>query len=158
MSPPIIDKFLGEIAWIIKEQNGAQLQNFLIIEPPLPPLYNQIVNELRQAYPTNSHAALENKCTAFIPEIDESEDGGSRSSFITFMVKYFAFLRDVNVDNLVETHDMLKALLKYVFMLSIYGMRSRAQNYAVNAYWLSGRLWAWWCYPLSSLYPGYLQG
>ncbi|KAL9131454.1 MAG: hypothetical protein Q9217_000602 [Psora testacea] len=111
MSPPTIDKFLSEIARIIHDKDGAQLQEFLIIEPPLPPLYNQIVSELRQAYPASSHNALETRCKSFIPGYDESEDGGSRSSFITFMVKYFAFLRDVNVDDLVETHDMLKALL-----------------------------------------------
>ena len=112
MSPPTIDKFLKEIARIIQEKNGAQLQDFLVIEPPLPPLYDQIVVELRRAYPSGSQDALETKCKSFIPEYDDGDDGGSRLSFITFMVKYFVFLRDVNVDNLVGTHDMLKALLK----------------------------------------------
>lgn len=112
MSPPTIDKFLSEITRIIQQKDGLQLQDFLIIEPPLPPLYNQIVSEVRQAYPPTSQGALENKCKSFIPEYEEGEDGGSRLSFTTFLVKYFIFLRDVNVDNLVETHDMLKALLK----------------------------------------------
>lgn len=114
MSPPTLDQFLGEIAGIIKEKNGTQLQEYLIYEPPLPPLYNKIVSEIKQFYPTNSQKALENKCISFIPEYDEGDDGGSRTSFIMFMVKYFTFLRDVNVDNLIETHDLLKALLKYV--------------------------------------------
>ncbi|KAL9632198.1 MAG: hypothetical protein Q9164_005471 [Protoblastenia rupestris] len=122
MSPPTIDKFLGEIARIIQEKNGGQLQDFLIIEPPLPPLYNQIVSELRQAYPPSSQDALENKCKSFITEYDEGEDGGSRASFITFMVKYFTFLRDVNVENLVNTHDMLKALLKYVYTSTTFNV------------------------------------
>lgn len=114
MSPPTLDQFLGEIAGIIKEKNGTQLQEYLIYEPPLPPLYNKIVSEIKQFYPTNSQKALENKCISFIPEYDEGDDGGSRTSFVMFMVKYFTFLRDVNVDNLIETHDLLKALLKYV--------------------------------------------
>lgn len=114
MSPPTIDKFLGEIIKILLARNGTQLQQYLIIEPPLPPLYDQIVGELKQVYPASSQAALEAKCKSFIPERDEDEPGGSRIPFISFMVKYFAFLRDVNVDNLVETHDMLKALLKCV--------------------------------------------
>ena len=115
MSPPTIDQFLGEIAQIVREQNGTKLQEYLVIEPPLSPIYQRIVDELRQAYPNaHSHTALENKCKSFIPEYEEGEDGGSRSSFISFMVKYFAFLRDVNVENLLETHDMLKALLKWV--------------------------------------------
>ena len=113
MSPPTIDKFLGEIIKILLAKDGLQLQQYLILEPPLPPLYNRIVSELKQAYPVSSQAALEAKCRSFIPERDEDEVGGSRVPFISFMVKYFSFLRDVNVDNLVETHDMLKALLKY---------------------------------------------
>lgn len=111
MSPPTLDQFLGEIAGIIKEKNGTQLQEYLIYEPPLPPLYNKIVSEIKQFYPTNSQKALENKCISFIPEYDEGDDGGSRTSFVMFMVKYFTFLRDVNVDNLIETHELLKALL-----------------------------------------------
>lgn len=112
MSPPTIDKFLGEIIKILLAKNGLQLQQYLILEPPLPPLYNQIVGELKQVYPANSQTALESKCKSFIPERDEDEAGGSRVPFISFMVKYFSFLRDVNVENLVETHDMLTALLK----------------------------------------------
>ena len=114
MSPPTLDKFLTEVAGIIKEKNGIQLQQYLIYEPPLPPLYNKIVSEIKEFYPSTNPKALENKCTPFIPEYDEGEDSGSRTSFVMFMVKYFAFLRDVNIDNLIETHDLLKALLKCV--------------------------------------------
>ena len=113
MSTPTLDRFLGEITRILQENDRTQLQDFLIIEPPLPPLYNQIVSELRQAYPTPSNQdALENHCKSFVQEYQEGGDGGSRSAFILFLVKYFAFIRDVNVENLVETHDLLKALLK----------------------------------------------
>ena len=116
MSPPTVDKFLGEIARIVHERNGLQLQDYLVIEPPLPQLYNQIVTELKQAYPSAaSHEALEKKVRSFIPEYEDGNEDNtsntSRSTFITFMVKYFAFLRDVNVENLLETHDMLKSLL-----------------------------------------------
>lgn len=114
MSPPTIDQFLNEIAGIVKEKNGVKLQEYLIYEPPLPPLYNQIVSEVKQFYPSSSQKALENKCISFIPEYEDGDEGGSLASFILFMVKYFSFLRDVNVDNLVETHDLLKALLKSV--------------------------------------------
>ncbi|KAG8528170.1 uncharacterized protein KY384_007087 [Bacidia gigantensis] len=103
MSPPTVDKFLGEISHIIQQKNGVQLQDYLVIEPPLPELYKQIVNELRQAYPnTSSHEALENKIKSFIPENDDGEN-------------------DVNVENLLETHDMLKGLLKYM-TLSFMGV------------------------------------
>lgn len=114
MSPPTLDQFLGEIAGIIDEKNGTRLLEYLIYEPPLPPLYNKIVSEIRQFYPPNSQKALENKCISFIPEYDEGDDGGSRASFVMFLVKYLSFLRDVNIENLVETHDLLRALLKCV--------------------------------------------
>ena len=114
MSPPTLDQFLTEVAGIIKAKNGVQLQEYLIYEPPLPPLYNRIVSEVKQFYPPTSQKALENKCISFIPEYDEGEDSGSRTSFVIFLVKYFTFLRDVNTDNLIETHDLLKALLKCV--------------------------------------------
>lgn len=115
MSPPTMDKFLEEIPRILRDKNGVQLQEYLKYEPPLPALYNQIVSEVKQVYPASSSQSshLENKCKSFIPEYEEGvDDGGSRASFISFMVKYFSFLRDVDVTNLVETHDQLKALLK----------------------------------------------
>ena len=114
MSTPTIDKFLGEIAGILQKQNSSQLQDYLVLEPPLPPLYGQIVIELRQAYPVFNQAPLEKKVNDFIPEYEEGDNAGSNASFIAFIVKYFTFLRDVDVDQLVETHDMLKSLLKSV--------------------------------------------
>ena len=118
MTTPTVDKFLAEIARILREKNGAQLQDYMLLEPPLPPLYNQIVSELKKSYPVFNQAPLEAKCRDFIPEYEEGEDGGSWNSFITFLVKYFTFLRDVNVNELVETHDMLKSLLKSVLLSS----------------------------------------
>ena len=117
MATATLDKFLQEIRRIVKANDGSELRAYLIIEPPLPPLYSRIVTELRQTYPIFNQGALESKITSFIPEYDDSEDGGggggSRSSFIAFMLKYFIFIRDVNVDSLLETHDMLKSLLKW---------------------------------------------
>lgn len=146
MAPLTIEKFLREIARIIRESNGAQLQDFLIIEPPLPPLYTQIVHELRGAYPPASQNSLEQKCKQFIPEYEEGDDGGSRSSFITFMVKYFSFLRDVDVNNLVETHDMLKTLLKSVTPSLCFASRLTvyAHTSPANAFSSSAPSWVWW--------------
>ncbi len=115
MSSSIIDRFLKEIADIIKQENGPKLKEYLILEPPFPDLYIQIINELRQTYPVFNQGALEGKVTSFIPEYDDSEDGGSRSTFISFMSKYLIFIRDVDIDSLLETHDMLKSLLTHVF-------------------------------------------
>lgn len=112
MSPPTVDKFLGEIAQILRDRDGVKLKQYLVYEPPFVPLYEQMISEIRQVYGPGIHDALEKKCTSFIPEYDDEVDGGSRASFITFMVRYFIFLRDLDVTNLVETHEKLKALLK----------------------------------------------
>ena len=120
MATPTIDKFLGEIARILREKNGSQLQDYMVVEPPLPPLYIKIVEELKKSYPVFNQAPLEAKCREFIPEYEEGDDGGSWNSFITFVVKYFSFLRDVDINQLVETHEMLKALLKSVTFLYLY--------------------------------------
>ena len=114
MTTPTVDRFLGGITKILREKNGAELQSYLILEPPLPPLYTIIINELRQSFPKKNASALEAKVEKALPADEEGDAGGSWTAFITFLAQYFAFLRDVNIDNLVETHDLLKALLKFV--------------------------------------------
>ena len=112
MSPPRMDEFLGDLVKVLLAKDGIGLQHALILEPPLPPFYNAVVGELKQVYPAISQALLEKKVGSFIPERDEDNSGGSRAAFISFVVKYFSFLRDVNIGNLLETHDLLKALLR----------------------------------------------
>lgn len=110
-----IDNFLEEVRGLLHERDGIKLQDVMLLEPPLPPSYRLLVGELRVLFPEGSEDALLAKCASFLPEFDadyEDRDGGG--AFASFAVKYFAFLRDVDVDDLVETHDMLKNLLKFV--------------------------------------------
>ena len=114
MASPTIDNFLTEIARILREKNGTQLQAYLLLEPPLPQLYQVIVSELQRSFSTDDQDALESKCKQFIPEHEDGDRGGSWLSFITLLAKYFIFLRDVDVDDLLKTHEMLQNLLKLV--------------------------------------------
>ena len=110
------DSFLLEIGHILQEKDAAKLQDYLILEPPLPTLYTQIVGELRKVFPQGNAAAtaaLESKCDTTLPKDVEGDVGGTWPAFLSFLTGYLAFLRDVNADQLVETHDMLKALLKW---------------------------------------------
>lgn len=107
----VLDQFLAGIADLIKSRDGVKLQDFLQIEPPLPDIYRQMVDVLRQHYPPHKDAELQRRCEGLVPRI---KGGTSWSAFPTFMKLYFAFLRDVNVENLLETYNMLKALLKWV--------------------------------------------
>jgi hypothetical protein len=105
----VLDPFLAGIADLVKSRDGAKLQDFLQIEPPLPDIYRQMVDDLRQHYPAERDAELQRRCEGLVPR---TRGGSSWSAFPTFMRLYFAFLRDVNVDNLLETYKILKGLLK----------------------------------------------
>ncbi|KAL4963481.1 uncharacterized protein BDV14DRAFT_90415 [Aspergillus stella-maris] len=105
-----LERFLSSLAEIVKDRDGAKLQDFLQIEPPLPDIYGQMVAELRQNYPNGSpkEADLLRRCEGLVPK---SKGSSSWTAFPTFMKLYFCFLRDVNVENLLETYDALKGLL-----------------------------------------------
>ncbi|KAJ0413634.1 hypothetical protein BJY00DRAFT_56446 [Aspergillus carlsbadensis] len=106
----VLDRFLASLADIVRDRDGAKLQDFLQIEPPLPDVYGQMVDELQQQYSDGSpkEADLQRRCEGLVPK---SAGGSSWTAFPTFMKLYFCFLRDVNVENLLETYNMLKVLL-----------------------------------------------
>ncbi|MCJ1461734.1 hypothetical protein MMC07_000333 [Pseudocyphellaria aurata] len=120
MASSTIDNFLEEVRRLLHEKDGVKLQDVMLLEPPLPPSYHLLVGELRASFPEGSEDALLAKCASFLPEFDADDDdrdgGGSSPAFASFAVKYFAFLRDVDVDDLVETHDMLKNLLNQAIL------------------------------------------
>lgn len=132
MSTATIDRFLGDIARILREHNGAQLKDYMVIEPPFRGEYEHIVAELNQAYPVFNQSPLEKKVNSFVPDYEEGDEGGSNASFIAFIVKYFTFIRDVDPTRLVETHDMLKSLLKSVCSRHLCQERGLAERLAVN--------------------------
>ncbi|KAL4778973.1 hypothetical protein BJX76DRAFT_107694 [Aspergillus varians] len=110
-----LDRFLNSLAEIVRDRDGAKLQDFLQIEPPLPDVYGQMVDELRQKYPNGSpkEGDLLRRCEGLAPK---SKGGSPWTAFPMFMKLYFSFLRDVNVENLLETYDMLKGLLNQCVM------------------------------------------
>ncbi|KAL4865390.1 hypothetical protein BDV12DRAFT_200137 [Aspergillus spectabilis] len=106
----VLDRFLTSLAEIVRDRDGTKLQDFLQIEPPLSDVYGQMVDELRQKYPNGSakESDLLRRCEGLVPK---SKESSSWTAFPTFVKLYFCFLRDVNVENLLETYDMLKGLL-----------------------------------------------
>lgn len=107
---PILDQFLGSLVELVQNRDGAKLQDFLQIEPPLSDIYQQMIVELRQRYPPGpeSDTALQQRCEGLVPK---TKGGSSWSAFPTFVRLYFSFMRDVNVENLLETYNLLKGLL-----------------------------------------------
>ncbi|KAK2809685.1 hypothetical protein FQN50_003529 [Emmonsiellopsis sp. PD_5] len=107
---PVVDSFISSVAGLVQSRDGAKLQDFLQIEPPLPPVYHEMIAELRKQYPPNGNndEQLLSKCESVVPN---SDSGSSWAAFPIFMRHYFTFLRDVNVENLLDTYNLLKALL-----------------------------------------------
>lgn len=111
MANSVLQQFTSSIGELVFNRNGTQLQDYLQLEPPLPPIYTQMVNELRQRFPSGPQgdAKLLNFCESIL---SSSKGAISWSTFAPFMKLYLSFLRDVNTDNLLETYNLLKGLLK----------------------------------------------
>ncbi|KAL2000534.1 hypothetical protein VTN02DRAFT_2955 [Thermoascus thermophilus] len=107
---PVLDHFLAGVAELVRDRNGPQLQDYLQIEPPLPEIYRRMVDELRRRYPAGPRgdAELLTRCETLVPR---ARAGSPWTPFPVFMKLYLTFLRDVNVENLLETYNLLKGLL-----------------------------------------------
>jgi len=70
-----------------------------------------MISELRVAYPKGSEDALESKCTPQFSTLSEGDDS-QWTAFTKFMVQYFCFLRDVNIQNLLDTYNLLSELVQ----------------------------------------------
>lgn len=107
---PGLDQFLLSVTEFVQTRDGARLQDWLQIEPPLSQPYQQLIQELRHRYPSpQGDDELLQRCEGLIPR---TKGGSTWIAFPTFMKLYFAFLRDVNVENLLETYNRLRGLLK----------------------------------------------
>ncbi|KAH8435137.1 uncharacterized protein LDX57_012766 [Aspergillus melleus] len=106
----VLQQFMTAIAELVKNRDGAKLQDFLQLEPPLNETYQQMVAELRYDYPDTpaKNKELLRRCEQLVPS---SKHGSTWSAFPLFIRMYFTFLRDVYVENLLETYEQLKALL-----------------------------------------------
>ncbi|KAI9762901.1 MAG: hypothetical protein M1840_001135 [Geoglossum simile] len=116
MSTPTIDTFLTAIADFLRIRSAVQIQDYLRVEPPVPDIYHTLGTEVRQFYPPDleEDRLLEEKINSLLPEFDGEPDsvrGGSWPGFVEFMKSYLEFWRDVNFENLVDTHELLSALV-----------------------------------------------
>lgn len=113
MATPVLDQFLGSVAELVQNRDGVKLQDFLQIEPPLSDVYMRMIDELHQHYASGPQKDTEllRRCEGLLPR---SKGSSSWTAFPTFLKLYLTFLRDVNVDNLLGTYNLLKGLVKYV--------------------------------------------
>ena len=111
MATPKFDQFLSVISEALRTRDGRKLQDLLVLEPPYAPAYQAVISELQQSFPKSRQSQLDKKCESSIVQ-EDGTNGGSWSAFINFLVQYLSFIRDVNVSQLVDTHNQIKALLK----------------------------------------------
>jgi hypothetical protein len=109
---PIIDDYLIGVSRLLRSKDASELKLFLRVEPPLPANFAQLGQELKSNYQDNN--VLERKITKLIPENEEvaSEEGDVWPGFLAFMKEYLEYWRDVNFEDLLETHSQLSGLAK----------------------------------------------
>jgi hypothetical protein len=110
----VLDEYLKGVSKLLKTKNSEELQRYLRVEPSadLPPIFLQLSQELKASYQDSN--VLDRKVTKLLPENDEAKDdeGTSWPGFLVFMKEYLEYWRDVNFEDLLETHSQLSGLSK----------------------------------------------
>ena len=109
---PILDEFLTSISKFLRTRDAIQLRLFLRVEPPLPDQFLQLSQELKASYRDGD--ILERHIEKLIPYNDDgkADVGDVWPAFLIFVKEYLEFWRDVNFDDLLETHSQLSNLAK----------------------------------------------
>jgi hypothetical protein len=108
----IIEEFLSSILTFLRAKDAIQLQLWLRVEPPLPDQYYQLGQDLRRSY--SDSKVLEKYIEKMLPENNNgrSDEGETWPGFLAFMKEYLEFWRDVNFEDLLETHTQLSSVVK----------------------------------------------
>src|SRR2546430_739598 len=108
----LVTQFLTNIRNFVRAQDAGQLSDWLRVEPPLPSQYFELGNELRSGF-RGDGKLLQSMIEKCLPEDDDVPEGQGTAwpGFISFMVEYLEYWRDVNFEDLVMTHEMLSSLL-----------------------------------------------
>lgn len=112
MATPTLGQFLNQVNGLIVARNESKIADWLVLEPPFGPVYHQMIEELRQAFPKHKEAALEERCAQSLKAAQEGDQGANWTSFTRFMVQYLGYLRDVSSDTsaYLETYNLLREL------------------------------------------------
>jgi nuclear mRNA export protein PCID2/THP1 len=92
------DEFLSSISGFLRAKDAAQLQKWLVVEPPLPEAYVELSREV--------------KTLDIDKAVDSIDNDDAWPGFIAFMKLYLDFFRRVDYGNLLDTHTQLSALVK----------------------------------------------
>jgi hypothetical protein len=111
---PVLDDYLRGVHRLLRAKDSSNLKLYLRVEPPLPDDFAQLSQELKASYSDSN--VLERQIAKLIPENDDSngDEGDVWPGFLAFMKEYLEYWRDVNFEDLLETHSQLTGLAKYV--------------------------------------------
>lgn len=112
----IVDEYLKSILGLLRSRNSIELQFYLRVEPDpqLPDNFLRLSQELKASYRNSD--VLERHIAKLLPENDDAkpDEGGVWPGFLAFIKEYLEYWRDVNFDDLLETHSQLSGLAKSV--------------------------------------------
>ncbi|KAJ4987721.1 cop9 signalosome complex subunit 12 [Stagonosporopsis vannaccii] len=102
----------------IKARNAVELASIVLLEPPFPPIYQELVQSLQNSYPqnaNNSEDRLDQLVRRVVTETAEYEDEQGKpvqgwNAMVSFLVGWMIFLRDMDLSNLLHTYQGLKDL------------------------------------------------
>ncbi|KAI9733825.1 MAG: hypothetical protein M1818_007092 [Claussenomyces sp. TS43310] len=107
----VVEQFLTSISSFLRARDATKLRDWLKVEPPLPDQYYELSRELQASYRDSD--ALEGHIAKLVPENGngKADEGDVWPGFLAFMKEYLEFWRDVNFDDLLETHQQLSSLV-----------------------------------------------
>lgn len=110
----LLIEFLTQIRAFVRQQNGDELRNWLLVEPNASQTYHNLAAQLRTGFRQQDSTALERTIEKCLPEDDDVSEGEATPwpGFVTFMKDYLLFWRDVDFDNLLAAHTLLSGLVK----------------------------------------------
>jgi nuclear mRNA export protein PCID2/THP1 len=110
----IVDEYLKSILALLHAKNSIELQFYLRVEPDpsLPDNFLRLSQELKTSYRDSN--VLEQHVAELLPENDDgkADEGDVWPGFLAFIKEYLEYWRDVNFDDLLETHSQLSGLTK----------------------------------------------
>lgn len=105
-------RFLDEIGRLLQIRDGPQLAQYLLVEPPFPEPYAALIDELRALKEARAARFAVGPALEQIVAGSVSVSGSGELAFARLLGLYLAFIRDVDVTNLLETYRGLSELVQ----------------------------------------------
>jgi hypothetical protein len=108
MASPLFGQFASLLNSAIENQDGDALLRLLPIEPPLPPDYDRLLHEVYAVFETDDSfkKSIQQAITVIA-----NDDKDAWHTFADFLATYFEFIREVNIEDLLDTYEKLSNLL-----------------------------------------------